>query len=95
MKRSWVFFIAVALLASTTLVKADDEDVLETETVDNDLGSQREGSRTDSEVVDREAEAIKLDGLSVSQMQELRDKSEKHQFQVCKLLILFTFMHIN
>jgi heat shock protein beta len=32
-------------------------------------------------VVKREEEAIKLDGLSVSEMKELRDKSEKHAFQ--------------
>ena len=37
--------------------------------------------RTDSEVVDREEEAIKLDGMSVAEMKELRDKSEKHAFQ--------------
>jgi heat shock protein beta len=29
----------------------------------------------------REEEAIKLDGLSVAQMKELRDKAEKHTFQ--------------
>ena len=29
----------------------------------------------------REEEAIKLDGLSVAQMKELRDKAEKHEFQ--------------
>jgi hypothetical protein len=29
----------------------------------------------------REEEAIKLDGLNVAQMKELRDKSEKHVFQ--------------
>lgn len=29
----------------------------------------------------REEEAIKLDGLNVAQMKELRDKSEKHEFQ--------------
>lgn len=29
----------------------------------------------------REEEAIKLDGLSVAQMKELRDQSEKHEFQ--------------
>lgn len=29
----------------------------------------------------REEEAIKLDGLSVAQMKELRDKAEKHVFQ--------------
>ena len=37
--------------------------------------------RTDSEVVGREEEAIKLDGMSVAEMKELRDKSEKHAFQ--------------
>lgn len=29
----------------------------------------------------REEEAIKLDGLSVAQMKELRESAEKHQFQ--------------
>lgn len=29
----------------------------------------------------REEEAIKLDGLNVSQMKELREQSEKHVFQ--------------
>ena len=29
----------------------------------------------------REEEAIKLDGLSVSQLKEMRDKAEKHTFQ--------------
>jgi len=29
----------------------------------------------------REEEAIKLDGLSVAEMKELRDKAEKHIFQ--------------
>ena len=36
---------------------------------------------TDSGTVAREEEAIKLDGLSVAQMKELKDKSEKHVFQ--------------
>nr|CAG4643734.1 EOG090X01EZ [Lepidurus arcticus] len=51
------------------------------EQVDIDLGASREGSRTDDEVVKREEEAIKLDGLNVSQIKELRDKSEKFAFQ--------------
>ena len=37
--------------------------------------------RTDAEVVKREEEAIKLDGLSVAEMKQLREKAEKHQFQ--------------
>jgi len=32
-------------------------------------------------LVYREEEAIKLDGLSVAQMKELQEKSEKHHFQ--------------
>lgn len=51
------------------------------EKVDLDLGASREGSRTDDEAVQREEEAIKLDGLNVSQMKELRDKAEKFTFQ--------------
>ena len=35
----------------------------------------------DDEVVKREEEAIKLDGLNVAQMKELRDKAEKFTFQ--------------
>ncbi|XP_064487008.1 endoplasmin-like isoform X1 [Ornithodoros turicata] len=49
--------------------------------VASDLGSSRDGSRTDDEVAQREEEAIKLDGLNVAQMKELREKAEKHAFQ--------------
>ena len=57
-------------------------DELETETVDNDMAVHREGSRTDTDTkVDRETEAIKLDGLSVSEVKQLRDSAEKHAFQ--------------
>ena len=75
--------LAFVLLAITTTFchAAEDEDDLQPDTVDQDLGSNREGSRTDDEVVKREEEAIKLDGLSVAEMKELRDKSEKHAFQ--------------
>jgi len=58
-----------------------DEDELEVDTVEADLGSSREGSRTDSEVVNREEEAIRLDGMSVAQMKQMRESSEKHAFQ--------------
>merc|ERR1712241_904256 len=34
-----------------------------------------------TDTVDREAEAIKLDGLSVAEIKELREKAEKHEFQ--------------
>jgi len=59
-------------------VKADDDDE---PTIDEDIGKSRDGSRTDDEVVQREEEAISLDGLSVAQMKELRENSEKHAFQ--------------
>jgi replication initiation and membrane attachment protein DnaB len=38
-------------------------------------------SIADDEVVKREEEAIKLDGLNVAQIKELRDKAEKFTFQ--------------
>jgi len=70
------------VLSVVSVSRAEDvTDELPVETVVDDLGSSREGSRTDSEVVDREEEAIKLDGLSVAEMKLLRDKSEKHEFQ--------------
>lgn len=50
-------------------------------TIDIDLGASREALRTDDEVLHREEEAIKLDGLNVAQMKELREKAEKFQFQ--------------
>jgi hypothetical protein len=54
-------------------------------------------------VVDREEEAIKLDGLSVAEMKNMRERAEKHAFQVkkaqlekhcflfCKILQYFAF----
>lgn len=60
---------------------AEDVEEGEDAVLDDDLGKSREASRTDDEAVQREEEAIKLDGLSVSEMKELRDKAEKHAFQ--------------
>ena len=81
MKNFFYLSLAVLLLAFSSQVRAEEEDGLETETVDNDMAAHREGSRTDTETVDREAEAIKLDGLSVSEVKQLRDSAEKHAFQ--------------
>ncbi|VDN17081.1 unnamed protein product, partial [Gongylonema pulchrum] len=50
-------------------------------TVKEEIGKSREASKTDDEVIQREEEAIKLDGLSVAEVKELRAKAEKHQFQ--------------
>lgn len=70
----------LGLLLLTASCCAQDEDVA-SEKIEIDLGASREGSRTDAEVVKREEEAIKLDGLNVAQVKELREKSEKFAFQ--------------
>lgn len=55
------------------LVKGDDKQTPSGEaTVEPTL--KTEGSRTDSETVAREAEAIQIDGLNAAQVNELRDK---------------------
>ena len=81
-KQSLLALAFVLLAFSANFVAAEDEtDDVQPDTVDKNLGASKEGSRTDDEVVKREEEAIKLDGLSVAEMKELRDKSEKHAFQ--------------
>jgi heat shock protein beta len=78
------FLALFGLLFLASFVQAEDtptEDELQPDTVEDDLGAAREGSRTDAEALEREEEAISLDGLSVAQMKELREKAEKHEFQ--------------
>lgn len=79
MKNLFFLLAGVFLLAGLASADADGEDTMET--VEIDLGASRDGSRTDDEVIKREEEAIKLDGLNVAQMKELREKSEKYTFQ--------------
>ncbi|MCI4388822.1 hypothetical protein PGIGA_G00090400 [Pangasianodon gigas] len=79
MKRLWILGLLCALLVFTS-VKADDEVDVDG-TVEEDLGKSRDGSRTDDEVVQREEEAIQIDGLNAAQIKELREKSEKFAFQ--------------
>ncbi|KAF5272209.1 hypothetical protein FQA39_LY01291 [Lamprigera yunnana] len=77
-----LIFISIGILLFMGCARADDpvdEDAIHK--VDADLGASREGSRTDDEVVKREEEAIKLDGLNVAQLRELREKAEKFTFQ--------------
>uniref|UniRef100_A0A8R1TTU6 HATPase_c domain-containing protein n=1 Tax=Onchocerca volvulus TaxID=6282 RepID=A0A8R1TTU6_ONCVO len=57
-------------------VESSDE-----ETVKENIGKVKTSSKTDDEVIQREEEAIKLDGLSVAEMKELRSRAEKHSFQ--------------
>jgi heat shock protein 90kDa beta len=64
-------------------VRADSEDDIDEQSapkVDADFGKSREGSRTDDEVIKREEEQIKLDGLNVAQLKELREKANKQEF---------------
>ncbi|XP_060759323.1 endoplasmin [Neoarius graeffei] len=79
MKRLWILGLLCALFVFTS-VKAEDEIDVDG-TVEEDLGKSRDGSRTDDEVVQREEEAIQLDGLNAAQIKELREKSEKFAFQ--------------
>ena len=80
MTKTWA--LIGLLVLGLAFVKADKapED-LKPDTVDANLGASKEGSRTDDEVLKREEEAIKLDGLSVAELKQLREKAEKHQFQ--------------
>jgi len=79
----WVFgLVCLALLSTTSGVHADDQSAdVAPDTVEENLGAHKDGSKTDDQVLSREEEAIQLDGLNVAQMKELREKAEKHQFQ--------------
>ncbi|KAF8774432.1 endoplasmin-like [Argiope bruennichi] len=76
MRWLYLLILGVILLSGVSYAEETDEPVVE-----QDIGSSREGSRTDDEVVQREEEAIKLDGLNVAQLKELREKAEKFTFQ--------------
>nr|AVO65122.1 glucose-regulated protein 94 [Mylopharyngodon piceus] len=79
MRRLWIIGLLCTLLAFASVRADDDVDI--DGTVEEDLGKSRDGSRTDDEVVQREEEAIQLDGLNASQIKEIREKAEKHVFQ--------------
>lgn len=63
-------------------MSADEDEIAEDEMprVDDDIGKSRDGSATDSDTVAREEEAIKLDGLNVAQLKEMRAGAEKQEF---------------
>lgn len=66
-----------------------DETKYDPTRVEEDIGKIKEGSRTDAEVIAREEEAIKVDSLSVAQLKEIREKAQKHAFQVCIDFLIF------
>ena len=76
-----VFLSMFSALCLAEEEKTEEKTETEPPTVDEDVGKSRDGSKTDDEAVQREEEAIKLDGLNVAQMKELREKAEKHTFQ--------------
>lgn len=76
-----VALVGMLCFAGCTSQEEQQDEEVELPTVDDDLGESREGSRTDAEAVEREEEAIKLDGLSVAEMKQLRDQAEKFAFQ--------------
>jgi len=76
----------VAFFASCALVKAqDDEDDTDLEGADLPKVKSKIVSdtttQTDTEALQREELASKLDGLSAEETKALREKSEKHEFQ--------------
>merc|ERR1712038_1318382 len=82
MGAAWRWLALALLVCSLGVARAEDEeDTLEVNTVDEDLDASKEGSRTDSETVQREEQAIKLDGMSVAEMKLMRESAEKHVFQ--------------
>merc|ERR1712226_110336 len=84
MGKSWLLLLVAVMCLSASTVSAIQVagDEVKPDTVEADIGAATsEGSRTDDDAVRREEEAIKLDGLSVAEMKELREKSEKYAFQ--------------
>uniref|UniRef100_A0A5S6R027 Heat shock protein 90 n=1 Tax=Trichuris muris TaxID=70415 RepID=A0A5S6R027_TRIMR len=83
--RLWFVLLIVVplaiLLGPSSSVRAEENEEHEEPTVNPDLGKHTEGSRTDDETVQREEEAIKIDGLNVAEMKELREQAEHHSFQ--------------
>jgi len=72
--------LVIGLLVLSGSVRAED-DVEDVGTVEDSPVGDKDGSKTDDNVVAREEEAIKLDGLNVAQMKELRDSAEKGAFK--------------
>uniref|UniRef100_A0A915DLU7 Histidine kinase/HSP90-like ATPase domain-containing protein n=1 Tax=Ditylenchus dipsaci TaxID=166011 RepID=A0A915DLU7_9BILA len=66
--RAVIFIWVIALLACVALIPRYS-------------APGKTGKGTDAEVVAREEEAIKIDGLSVSEVKKLREGAEKHEFQ--------------
>lgn len=76
----WLICFLIVTVLFIDVCRAED-DIIEENTVDDDIGISREGSRTDHETVEKDEEAINIDGLNVAQIKEMRQKAEKFHFQ--------------
>uniref|UniRef100_A0A0C9PI78 Hsp90b1 protein n=1 Tax=Fopius arisanus TaxID=64838 RepID=A0A0C9PI78_9HYME len=76
----YLTFVCI-LLSGVARAQLEIDEADDVPSVEQNLGSSREASRTDDEVVQRESEAINIDGLNPSQIQELRNRAEKFTFQ--------------
>jgi len=77
-----LFLCLIILTVNLKVTQSAESDSVENEdeiTVEANL--KKEASSTDAEALKREEEAIKLDGLNVAQMRELRESAEKFAFQ--------------
>uniref|UniRef100_UPI00358E5B4C endoplasmin n=1 Tax=Myxine glutinosa TaxID=7769 RepID=UPI00358E5B4C len=74
-------WLIVLICLSVTIAKARAAEDGDPSAVEQDIGKSREASRTDDEVVEREEEAIQLDGLSAAQVKELRERADKYVFK--------------
>lgn len=80
MRRNTALLVLVGLLAAVALypsVQAEDDVVDDV----NGKVNTGKGTGTDQDTVAREEEAIKIDGLSASEVKKLRASAEKHEFQ--------------
>lgn len=75
------YLLLVGLIFFSGICQISAEGDESIEEIELDMGAFKEGSRTDAETLKREEEAIKLDGLNVAQLKELREKAEKKTFQ--------------
>lgn len=83
-KSSWLVWFTLALLAISLVPNFQahaEEDDIDEPTVTESVAKGKTGSKTDDETVQREEEAIKIDGLSVDEIKKLRESAEKHEFQ--------------
>lgn len=68
------------LLSLTGLALAEEDAVVDIEgKVEDEVKTTSTG--TDDTTLEKEEEAIKLDGLNVAQMKQMRDGAEKHEYQ--------------